>query len=289
MTVSYDPTLFWNERFRKHGHTGEVDALLYAYDQPQRLKAINKVLFRVSVPLGRGTRILDIGCGTGDLIEHLLRRDGMEITGIDASDQTIAYAEKRFLGREGVKLLTMKLEDLDFPSGSFDLIFCINVLQHIADARAFSTAVSQIVRVLRNSGYVLVMDFSPLRVKNRTPAPYLTIRPRYEYLEVFEREGCRLVHEFGLPRIGVRVYRATNRALITTYRTVVPIAKSRQDDASTLRLTQSSVEGKQTILLRMLHTIGWAVLALSKPLDCLLAPCPSAFTDMRILTFKKIS
>jgi len=204
LNVAYDAKEFWNQRFKKHGHTGEVDRVLYEYDQPQRLRAINLVLRRATIPLGPGTKILDVGCGTGDLIESLLKRSGLDIAGIDVSDETIDYAERRFSGRSDVRLLTKKLEDLDFPPNSFDLVFGINVLQHLTNAWAFSAAVENMVRVLRNGGYVLVMDFSPLKVKSRTPASYLIIRSRDEYVKAFEQEGCSLVYECGLPRIGVR-------------------------------------------------------------------------------------
>jgi len=290
LTARYNSRAFWNQRFKKHGHTGEVDRLLYAYDQPQRLRAINEVLHRTRIPLDRGTKILDIGCGTGDLIESLLNRAAPEIVGIDVSDETIVYAQRRFSGRSGVKLLVMRLEDLNFLPASFNLIFGINVLQHITDAREFSTAIGKMVRILRNGGYIFVMDFSPLKVKDRTPAPYVIIRPRDEYVKAFEDKGCKLVCEFGLPRIGVRLYRLTFRIIVKTYRAVAhrfnqrPYAKT--SSSTEVRETK---ETKNAIALRVLHIIGVVVLALAKPFDYTLIPFPGRLTDMRILVFKKAS
>jgi len=92
---NYEPENYWGERFRIYGHTGWNDELIYAYDQPLRLKAINKALARAKIPIGDTTRILDIGCGTGDLVSEFVNR-GASIIGVDVSSEVIEYAKKRF-------------------------------------------------------------------------------------------------------------------------------------------------------------------------------------------------
>lgn len=256
MTETYHPRSFWNERFRRYGHTGEINSLLYAYDQPQRLRAIHRALSRARIPIDSLKRILDVGCGTGDLIESFMKHGGPEITGIDISDDTMGYARGRFSTYNKVELLTVAVEDMDFPSDSFDLVTGINVLQHITDDRFFSRAIQNMVRVVKAGGHILVMDFSPHKApekKNR--APYVVIRAKKEYGIALEKSGCQRVLEFGLPRIGVRLTATCGRLMPS----------------------------------RISHLAKAALLKMSRPLDTLFVPFPYRYTDMGILIFKKIS
>ncbi len=256
MTDTYNPKAFWNDRFRRYGHTGEMNSLLYAYDQPQRLRAIHKALSRAKISIGSGKKILDVGCGTGDLIESFMKRGEPEITGIDISDDTISYTGRRFSTNNRVKFLTIAVEDMNFPSEFFDLVTGINVLQHITNDRLFFKAIENMVRVVKTGGHILVMDFSPHKEQEeKKRGPYVIIRTQKEYRDVFERSGCAWVAEFGLPRLGVRLY------------------------AKCVRLVPS----------RISRLVKGALLKMSRPLDYLLVPFPYKYTDMGILIFQKTS
>jgi trans-aconitate 2-methyltransferase len=51
-----------------------------------------------------GELLLDLGCGTGRDVEHLLAlRTGVEVVGVDASRQMLAEFDQRFIGRDGVR------------------------------------------------------------------------------------------------------------------------------------------------------------------------------------------
>lgn len=283
MGNDYQPQFFWNERFSKYGHTGEVDAVLYAYDQPQRLRAIEKTLTRAGVTITDKTKILDFGCGTGDLIESFLKYGQAEITAIDISDEAIQYVRQRFAGRSNVTALAVGVQDITFSPNSFDLAVGINVLQHIVDDQTFARAVEAILRVTKTGGHILVMDFSPVRVENRLPAPYVIIRSHQEYVDTFEKQKCKLVYEFGLPRIGVRLYRAIYRiasrlskGLRRSPAAFLPTTTSPGDQAPT-----HSMKSKINTLLEII------VLNMALPFDYLLAPFPARYTDMRILLFEK--
>jgi len=283
MADDYNPQSFWGERFLKHGHTGEVDNLLYAYDQPQRLRAIDRALARAKISINSDTKILDIGCGTGDLIGALMEHGQPEINGIDISDETISYAQKRFAANTKVRLFCTRVEDMDFLSNSFDLAVGINVLQHINDEQAFSKAVDSVIRVVKVGGHILAMDFSPVRVANRKPAPYLIVRSRQEYIDAFEKSGCRFISEFGLPRLGVRLYRTTERTIGRLVRRLL------NDKARVTEETTLKSEPAPPLRLPRLYRMRVILLALTKPFDYLLVPFPARYTDMRILVFKKRS
>ncbi len=274
MAERYDPRSFWNERFRRYGHTGETDDLLYAYDQPQRLRAIDRALSRAGVAIQAGTRILDIGCGTGDLIALFLSWGRPQITGIDLSDEALGYCQSRFATEEQVRLLAVGVEEIEFPPGSFDLVTAVNVLQHITEDQAFARVVDKIVQVVKTGGHILVMDFSPAKVQEKRPAPYLIIRAKEEYIDLFEQAGCKLVSEFGLPRIGVRLYRTASRFA------------GRFKSDSVVRDAPSSTGGRLGGS-RVVRCFRVALLAIARPFDTLLMPFPTRYSDMNILIFQK--
>ncbi len=277
-----NPKAFWDERFRRYGHTGDVDSLIYRYDQSLRLRLIDKALSHSKVQIGKNGKILDIGCGTGDLISLLLKKGTLNITGIDFSDEVISFARRRFSANTSVRLLTIDVKDMNFLPGSFDLVSCINVLQHINDEEAFSEAIGNMFRVVKCGGHILTMDFSPAKVKNKNAGLYLVIRSKTEYVEAFQNRGCSLIGEYGLPRLGVRSCRGIRR-LVAGVTRLLPQPKMRTINQTTIG-TQSA---EMTFKYQLYDLIRATVLKLATPFDYFLVPFPYRYTDMGILIFKK--
>jgi len=71
--------------------------------------------------------MLDVGCGSGDLLEHFAKR-GWEIYGIDPSASAVAAAAKR-----GATVHQGTLRDQPWPPGSFALITFQHALEHIEE------------------------------------------------------------------------------------------------------------------------------------------------------------
>jgi ubiquinone/menaquinone biosynthesis C-methylase UbiE len=82
-------------------------------------------------------RFLDVGCGTGLLMERLARLfPSAELYGIDASPDMLAQARQRLHGNPDVHFqclrLTGSMDDrLPYPPAFFDLITCTNVLHYL--------------------------------------------------------------------------------------------------------------------------------------------------------------
>src|SRR5437870_3240152 len=103
------PREYWSGRFRKYGHTGDASRSIYAYDQPQRLRAIDMALRAAGIEITDKTRVLDIGCGTGDVIAAFRRR-GAAVTGIDFSEEVVRFAKQRFAeAHSRVRLCVMEI------------------------------------------------------------------------------------------------------------------------------------------------------------------------------------
>jgi ubiquinone/menaquinone biosynthesis C-methylase UbiE len=104
-----------------------------------------------------GSLFLDAGCGTGD---HSARigRHGLRCIGVDISETILQDARQRVAKRgldERVSFRAEKLEQLNFPDGSFDFIHCRGVLMHIPD---WERALGELCRVLKPGGKLVVIE-----------------------------------------------------------------------------------------------------------------------------------
>ncbi|RSM88465.1 class I SAM-dependent methyltransferase [Kibdelosporangium aridum] len=78
--------------------------------------------------IGPGTRVLDIGCGSGEFLAYVHELGG-QAAGVDSSPQMVALAKKRAPHAE------VKVGDVDQPwtGGEFDVVTAFNVLQFVDD------------------------------------------------------------------------------------------------------------------------------------------------------------
>jgi 2-polyprenyl-6-hydroxyphenyl methylase/3-demethylubiquinone-9 3-methyltransferase len=82
-----------------------------------------------------GKRALDVGCGAGLLCEPLARL-GAEVTGVDAAAENVAVAARHAEGAGlAIRYVAGELAALD--AAPFDLVTAMEVIEHVADKRAF--------------------------------------------------------------------------------------------------------------------------------------------------------
>jgi len=87
-----------------------------------------------------GMTALDAGCGAGLLCEPLTRL-GAAVTGVDAAPENIAAAQAHAEGaRLAIRYLAGEVDALGI--GAFDLVIAMEVLEHVADKRAFVAALA---------------------------------------------------------------------------------------------------------------------------------------------------
>ena len=87
--------------------------------------------------------ILDIGCGTGAIMEFVASL-GYKVEGIDLTEEALRHCREKNLS---VKL--GRAEQIPYPDNSFDIIIASDVLEHVLDDAA---AVREVGRVLRPGG-----------------------------------------------------------------------------------------------------------------------------------------
>lgn len=117
---------------------------------------LHAVAFRMC-PGSAGMRILDIGCGTGNLLA-LYAEAGCEVYGIDASPAMLAQAQRR-LG-EDAHLELGDGTELPYPDASFDLVLVTSVLHELETDRRHAV-LAEAARMLAPQGSVLVVDYVP--------------------------------------------------------------------------------------------------------------------------------
>ena len=98
-----------------------------------------------------GKTALDVGCGAGLLAEPLARL-GAKVTGLDAAPELIAVAREHAEG-QGLEI-DYRAGEIEELAGQFDLITCMEVIEHVADPAAF---VKALARRLASDG-LLVMS-----------------------------------------------------------------------------------------------------------------------------------
>jgi len=87
-----------------------------------------------------GKSALDVGCGAGLLTEPLARL-GAKVTGLDASPDLIAAARQH--GEAQGLAIDYRTGELAELAGQFDLITCMEVIEHVADPAAFVHALAK--------------------------------------------------------------------------------------------------------------------------------------------------
>ena len=134
----------------------------------------------------RNQRVLDVGCGRGELVLQSAMR-GAEAWGIDYADAAVAIAERALAGvdgslRERVHVLQMDVKALQFDDGFFDGVFMMDVVEHLYPtelARAFD----ELRRTLRPGGR-LILHTSPNTTFERVVYPNYSRRVNQAALAV---------------------------------------------------------------------------------------------------------
>lgn len=113
----------------------------------------------------KGKRVLDVGCGGGILSESMFAR-GADVTGIDLGEKALKVAQLHQLesgARVDYRLISVETLAQEQP-GSFDVVTCMEMLEHVPDP---SAVIQACARLVKPGGRVF------LSTLNRNPKSYL--------------------------------------------------------------------------------------------------------------------
>lgn len=160
--------------------------------------------------IDKESSVLDLFCGTGDLVNLLLKTNkNLQITGVDFSDKMLEIAKRSY---PQVEFIEADCTKLPFKNDSFNYITMSFGLRNVQNREA---AIKECFRVLKPSGKVLHLDFGmknlfsnifdfitfigiSLFYKNKLPYKYL-IDSKTEFPEPqelileFEKENLKLL------------------------------------------------------------------------------------------------
>lgn len=169
----------------------KFDAIAHRFWDPQgefgTLHSINpaRANFIADRAALRGVRVADVGCGGGLLAETLARR-GAEVTAIDMAPGMVDVARLHAAG-EGLKI-DYRLQTAESLAGeapaSFDVVTCMEMLEHLPDPAAMVQTLAQLVRP---GGSIF------LSTLNRNPRSFLLAIVGAEYITRLVPRGT---HEY---------------------------------------------------------------------------------------------
>jgi ubiquinone/menaquinone biosynthesis C-methylase UbiE len=111
----------------------------------------------------RQTRVLDVGCGTGNYAAALAAATGCRVSGVDPSARMLDRARDAALWQS---LVPGCAESLPFADDSFDVVISTDVIHHIGDRDAYFR---ESVRVLRPGGHLVTVTDSHDDIVQRRP------------------------------------------------------------------------------------------------------------------------
>jgi SAM-dependent methyltransferase len=140
-------------------------------------------------------RVLDAGCGTGRHARYLTDR-GLDVVGVDQSPEMLARAVADNMS----ELCQAVVTELPLADGAFDATVCALVLAHFPD---LGQPMTELIRVIRPGGTLLISDIHPLAVALGGHAAYsgsddrLGVIRNYlhqhsDYLRVFRALGLEV-------------------------------------------------------------------------------------------------
>ncbi|MHA1915064.1 MAG: class I SAM-dependent methyltransferase [Promethearchaeota archaeon] len=102
-----------------------------------------------------GKKVLDVGCGTGNL-SFFLAHKGANVTGIDLSKNFIEFCKETAMKLKlSIDFKEMNAQLPEFPEESFDIIVGSRIIHHLPDIKLF---LGECKRLLKNGGYVVFIE-----------------------------------------------------------------------------------------------------------------------------------
>lgn len=146
--VPYDQVQGDLDRYMDYGGSQKT-----RYQHRQRIDNIKNILDRLGI--ASNDRILDVGCGSGIYLTLMAERS-KNVVGVELSKEGIERSQVIFdeMGlKDRIHILRGDAMNLPFQGGSFDVVLCTEVLEHLPDP---SKGALEIQRVLKKGGMALI-------------------------------------------------------------------------------------------------------------------------------------
>lgn len=111
---------------------------------------------------GKGNRILDLGCGEGRNARWLA--EGNEIYGVDLCPKRMLLNQENAQNKGYRALMVANAVSLPFPEASFDIVVCMEVIEHVTETRQL---IIEINRIMKGGGRLILSTPNLVSLGNR--------------------------------------------------------------------------------------------------------------------------
>jgi MPBQ/MSBQ methyltransferase len=149
----------------RHAHLGHWHPSTSATDQPTGLAAAQETLNDELIRMGNvqnGTRVLDVACGFGGLIQQLdASVTDSELHGVNIDDRQLDICQQLRSNNDNVlRWQEADACDLPFADETFDTVFCVEAMFHFSSRKRF---LDEAHRIMMSGGTLVVTDFAMRR------------------------------------------------------------------------------------------------------------------------------
>lgn len=138
-------------------------------------------------------RILDVGCGTGELLSRLAaKHPGVTLAGLDPVPEMLAMAKAKL--SDQIDLRVGWANALPWPDASFDVVVSCNMFHYITHP---VDAIKEMERVLAPSGRLVITDWCDDYLMCRVCTAYLRLMSKAHFKTYREEECAALLREAG--------------------------------------------------------------------------------------------
>ncbi len=134
----------WNDFWSRFSEEG--------YDYVGILPENKRMLERISNLVGTNRKVLDAGCGSGNLTVRLASNSN-HVTAIDFSEAMVKAVQEKVSSLKNVAVQKGNVTQLGFRDGFFDVVVSVNVLFNLDEPEK---AVKEMKRVLRSNGRLII-------------------------------------------------------------------------------------------------------------------------------------
>ncbi len=123
------------------------------FNSPLSLETADQLI--AELPVQRGDRVIDVGCGSGAFLRRLAERKGVVGLGVDLDASAIATAQAA--AGEGVEFRVADVTKLEGAEGRYDLAICLGSTHAYGVGEvAFPRAIEALGRLVKPGGVVLL-------------------------------------------------------------------------------------------------------------------------------------
>ena len=143
-------------------HERVTSNLLTMYKRDDWLMRLNINLYLRAMGIlskPRDTKILDCGCGTGNIMKYLQRYGFTNLQGFDLAPEMVEAARIN-TGAE-IKECSMQTMGQHYPEQSLDLLFCSGIFHHVPSLADWEKVFSAAYTMLRPGGEIIVREPYP--------------------------------------------------------------------------------------------------------------------------------